>query len=111
MAMYYSRNTLLLSQRNTLGIWAIAISEVETAVAEQKQALSLARMAQEKQQATAAEEQQRKVLEQRQKDLLAKYDLNHNGVIDPEEREEALDDPAFIESELDVIDANHNWVA
>jgi Ca2+-binding EF-hand superfamily protein len=40
--------------------------------------------------------------------LLAKYDLNQNGVIDPDEREAALDDPAFIESQLDVIDANQN---
>jgi len=39
------------------------------------------------------------------------YDLNHNGIIDPDEKEEALDDPAFIESELDAIDANHNgWL-
>ena len=42
---------------------------------------------------------------------MAKYDLNHNGVIDPDEREAALGDPAFIESELDKIDANHDgWL-
>ncbi|HTV61488.1 MAG TPA: hypothetical protein VMH30_02850, partial [Verrucomicrobiae bacterium] len=28
--------------------------------------------------------------------------------IDPDEKEAALDDPAFIEAQLDVIDANHN---
>lgn len=46
--------------------------------------------------------------EQARKNFLAKYDLNHNGVLDTEEKENALDDPAYIESELDVIDANHN---
>jgi Ca2+-binding EF-hand superfamily protein len=40
--------------------------------------------------------------------LLAKYDRNHNGIIDSDEKEEAMGDPAFIESELDIIDANHN---
>jgi Ca2+-binding EF-hand superfamily protein len=47
-------------------------------------------------------------LEQQHRDLLTRYDLNHNGRIDPEEREAALGDPAFIRSELDAIDANHN---
>ena len=109
-AMYFSHNTLFLSQRNTPGIWAIPLSEIETAVTEQKK-VSLVRMAHEKQQALAAEEQQRKLLEQRHKELLTKYDLNHNGAIDPGEREAALDDTAFIESELNVIDANHNgWL-
>jgi len=106
-AMYFSRNTLFLSQRNTPGVWAIPISEIETAIAEQKQA-RLAGIAQEAKQASTEEERQRKVREQQHRDLLAKYDLNHNGRIDPEEREAALADPAFIESELDVIDANHN---
>ena len=40
--------------------------------------------------------------------LLAKYDHNHNGVLDPDEKEEALADVHFIELELDKIDANHN---
>jgi Ca2+-binding EF-hand superfamily protein len=40
---------------------------------------------------------------------LVKYDLNHNGVIDPDEKKAALTDPAFIESELDAIDTNHNY--
>ena len=32
-------------------------------------------------------------------------------MIDPDEKESALDDPAFIESELDIIDGNHNgWL-
>ncbi|MGA2868964.1 MAG: hypothetical protein ABSF34_07375 [Verrucomicrobiota bacterium] len=47
-------------------------------------------------------------IKQAQQALLAKYDLNHNGFIDPDEREAALDDPTFIESQLDVIDANQD---
>jgi Ca2+-binding EF-hand superfamily protein len=89
------------------GVWLMPVAQVETARAVQKQ-IQLARMAQENAQAVAAEEQHRKDLEQRHKDLLAKYDRNHNGIIDSEEKEEALDDPLFIESELDTMDANHN---
>jgi len=43
-----------------------------------------------------------------ERDLLAKYDLNHNGVIDPEEKASAIGDPAFLESELETIDADDN---
>lgn len=95
-AMYFSHNTLFLSQRNTPGIWAIPTSEIELAVEKQKQIL-LVKQAK----AIAAKKQA-------QEALLAKYDRNHNGIIDLSEREEALDDPAFIESQLDVIDTNHN---
>jgi Ca2+-binding EF-hand superfamily protein len=81
------------------GIWMIPLAQLDPAIAAQKQILL-----QQSAQAVAATEQV-------QKDLLAKYDLNHNGIIDPDEKEAALDDPAFIESQLDVIDANHNgWL-
>jgi Ca2+-binding EF-hand superfamily protein len=81
------------------GIWMIPVAQLDAAIAGQKQ-IQLAQMAQ----TTATAEQARK-------NLLVKYDANHNGLIDSEEREEALVDPAFIESELDVIDANHNgWL-
>jgi len=82
------------------GIWLLPVSQIEPEIAAQKQN-QLTRLAQEDARAVAK-------AEQRHKDLLAKYDRNHNGVIDPEEREAALDDPLFIESELDTIDANHN---
>jgi Ca2+-binding EF-hand superfamily protein len=105
--MYFADNYLFIGEEHTLGVWAIPVSEVEAAIAEQKQ-IVLTRLAQEHKRAVAAEEQHRKDLEQRRKSLLAKYDHNQNGVIDPEEKMEALDDPAFIESELDAIDTNHN---
>ena len=94
--MMFAGDTLYLGQPNTLGVWTIPRSQLDPALAAQKQ-IQLDRKAQ-----TAA------VAEQARKSFLAKYDLNHNGMIDPDEREAALDDPAFIESELDVIDANHN---
>jgi Ca2+-binding EF-hand superfamily protein len=100
--MLASPNYLFLagdSSRCKSGVWRLPLSQLEPAIAEQKKA-QLAEMAQ----AAAAAEQARK-------NLLAKYDRNHNGVIDLAEREEALDDPAFIESDLDKIDANHNgWL-
>jgi Ca2+-binding EF-hand superfamily protein len=81
------------------GIWLMPVAQIETAFAAQKQI-----QLEKKTLAVAA-------AEQAQKSLLAKYDLNHNGIIDPDEKEAALDDPAFIASELDVIDANHNgWL-
>ena len=78
------------------GIWMIPLAQLASAIAAQKEILL-----QQSAQAVAA-------TERAQKELLAKYDRNHNGILDPDEKEEALDDPAFIESELDVIDANHN---
>jgi EF hand len=97
--MSFVGETLYIGQPNFMGIWTIPASEIEAAVAVQKQ-IQLAQQARE----FAAAEQSRK-------SLLLKYDLNHNGIIDPDEKEEALDDPAFIESELDAIDANHNgWL-
>ncbi|MGA3282840.1 MAG: EF-hand domain-containing protein [Verrucomicrobiota bacterium] len=78
------------------GVWLMPVSQLDSAIAAQKQI-----QLEQKAQAVAA-------AGQAQKNLLAKYDRNHNGIIDQDEREEALDDPAFIESELDTIDANHN---
>lgn len=81
---------------NATGVWVLPLSRLDSAINEQRQ-IALG----QKTQAAVA-------IKQGQQDLLAKYDLNHNGVIDPDEKEAALDDPAFIESQLDVIDANHN---
>lgn len=78
------------------GIWLLPVSRIEPAIVAQKQ-IQLDQMVRDKRAAEKARE-----------DLLAKYDRNHNGVIDPEEKETALDDPAFIEFELDEIDTNHN---
>src|SRR5262249_21372633 len=38
----------------------------------------------------------------------AKYDQNQNGVVDPDEKEAALDNSAFVELERDTIDVNGN---
>lgn len=81
------------------GIWLQPIAPIESRIAGQKQAQI------EEQQRTAAQ------AEQARKDRFAKIDLNHNGIIDPDEKEAALDDPAFIESQLENIDTNHDgWL-
>ena len=92
------------------GVWLMPVSRLDPVIAAQKE-IQLEQRAKEK----AAVEQAQKEKEQAQKNLLAsllaKYDWNHNGMIDPDEKEAALDDPTFIESELDLIDANHNgWL-
>jgi Ca2+-binding EF-hand superfamily protein len=78
------------------GIWLLPVSQIATSLAGQRQA-----QLEQITQAAAAVEQARK-------NLLARIDLNRNGIIDPDEKEAALDEPAFIESEIDAIDANHN---
>jgi len=81
------------------GIWLLPVAQIEKPLSEQRQKL------QEQQMASIA------AAEQAAKNLVTKYDLNHNGAVDQEEREAALDDAAFIESELDNIDANKNgWL-
>jgi Ca2+-binding EF-hand superfamily protein len=94
--MQFAGDALYIGQPDTPGIWLVPISEIEAAVSAQKQFL-LDKI----EQATATAKQVKE-------ELLAKYDHNHNGVIDSEEKEEVLDDPVFIESELAAIDANHN---
>jgi hypothetical protein len=78
------------------GVWMLPVSEIDPIIAGQKQI----QLDQKVREIEAAK--------QAKKNLLAKYPRNHNGGLDPEEKENALDDPAFIESELDVIDANDN---
>jgi Ca2+-binding EF-hand superfamily protein len=81
------------------GVWLLPVSKIGPAIAAQRQ-MQLDQLARE-----------RAVAEQRQENLLAKYDGNHDGVIDPDEKEVALDDPAFIELKFDEIDANNDgWL-
>jgi len=40
--------------------------------------------------------------------LLAKYDKDHNGLIEGDEKEAALGDWDFLESQLNIIDSNRN---
>ncbi|HVU09531.1 MAG TPA: hypothetical protein VHG89_13440 [Verrucomicrobiae bacterium] len=72
-----------------MGIWLLPVSEFDADLTARKQSL----LSKQTQQTT---------------DFLAKYDLNHDGIIDPEEKEQALTNSNFIESELDLIDANQN---
>jgi hypothetical protein len=91
-----SEDSLFIGQEHATGFWRIPLSLIESSVAEQKKT-----MVQSKASALAASSQTVGA-------MLAKYDHNHNGILDPQEKEEALADPAFIESQLDIIDANHN---
>jgi Ca2+-binding EF-hand superfamily protein len=101
--LLFSGQYLSIGETHTRGAWLIPTAEIETAVTAQKQIL-LAKMSDAR--ALAAN-----TMAQTQKSLLVKYDVDHNGRIDPDEREAALDDAAFIESELDLIDTNHNgWL-
>ena len=97
--MVFTSDSLLIGNKDVPGIWAIPLAEVNAAIAVQEQ-IQIEQV-----------EKKRSAAEQARRNLLAKYDSNHNGIIDPDEEEGALDDPAFIESELDVIDVNHNgWL-
>ncbi|HXI71291.1 MAG TPA: EF-hand domain-containing protein [Verrucomicrobiae bacterium] len=108
--LFFGGNMLYIGQKHTPGVWGIPIAELELAVTAQKQ-IQLDKKAQEAAQASAAAKQAQIEKERVQKNLLSQYDLNRNGIIDPDEKEAALDDPAFIASELDGIDANHNgWL-
>lgn len=98
-AWVFPATHLLIFGGNSKGIWLLPTTQLDPAIATQKQI-----QLDQKAQAAAAITQARQA-------LLAKCDSNHNGIIDPDEKEAALDDPAFIESELGAIDANHNgWL-
>ena len=77
------------------GVWMLAKSQLDVAVAAQLQSQQAELAA-----TTAATQNE-----------LAKYDPHHDGAIDPALREAALDDPAFIAAALDTIDTNHQgWL-
>jgi hypothetical protein len=92
--IFFAGDALYIGQPDTLGIWSIPASEVETAVVAQKQLL------------LAGEERARKAAGQFQKDFLAKYDRNHNGVLDPEEKQKAMDDPGYTKFMANVMQAD-----
>jgi len=108
--LHFSGDALYLTERGTPGVWVIPASELQSAVATAKQTL-IAQIAQEKADLEKQMAERQAAREKIRRQLLAKYDRNHNGIIDPDEKEEALDDPVFIEYELDNIDANHDgWL-
>ena len=116
--LHFERDSLFIGQPDLPGIWKLPITEIEAAFAQQKQ-IQLAQKARQDAQAKAAAEQSqlaeaqaRKELlarqAQSQKELLAKYDRNHNGVIDPDEKEAVIDDPQYLECALPFIVNNTN---
>jgi Ca2+-binding EF-hand superfamily protein len=97
--MHFAGDNLYIGQGDILGFFTIPVSEIEANIAAQKQTF------------IAKKHEEDEAKRQLQEKVLARYDHNHNGVIDAEEKEEALDDPDFIESELGEIDTNQNgWL-
>jgi Ca2+-binding EF-hand superfamily protein len=99
MSMYMGRGGNLRTNGLQQGVWLLPVSTLNAAIAARKQEQT-AEAKRAEADHTAAQSR-----------ILATYDLNHNGVIDQEEKENAMDDPDFIESELNIIDANHDgWL-
>jgi hypothetical protein len=96
--LHFTDRFLFIGQPDATGVWAIPMPELDRAIAEQKQRL-LAQFAAIK---IAGE--------QRRKQWLAKYDRNHNGTVNADEKEAALGDEAFVEGKIEEIDANHNGI-
>ncbi len=86
----------MIGKANVPGFWVVPKSEIDAVIGQERH--------------RRREEilHQLATVEARQQALLAKYDRNHNGVFDAEEKAEAIDDPAFLELELKAIDADHN---
>lgn len=85
------------------GVWMLPVDRIDAELETRKAALTAGQ-----QQNEAAKFAAKELV---RKNLLTRYDLNHNGKIDPEEQEAALDDPAYIGLELDEIDTNHDgWL-
>jgi hypothetical protein len=89
----------------TAGVWLLPISQIEPKIAAQKQ-IMLTRLAKEKAQAVATAEQTRNEIEQFQKNFLRKYDRNHDGILDPGEKERAMDDPDYAKFMVNVMRAD-----
>jgi Ca2+-binding EF-hand superfamily protein len=87
---------LAIGKANVPGFWVVPKSEIDAVIEQERR-----RRREEKLHQIAT-------VEARQKTLLTRYDRNHNGAIDPEEKAEAIDDPAFLEVELKTIDADQN---
>jgi hypothetical protein len=75
------------------GIWMIPLPELEPAISA------------EQQKAIAKTSEEKKLGEQRRRAFLLKYDKNHNGTIDPDEEEAAMNDPYFIKYKSEQIHA------
>jgi len=92
---------LFVGQAALAGLWAIPMETIQAAFSKQREAdLASARREIE------FNEQERKRLA----NVWTKYDANHDGVLSPEEKEQALADPDFIAAEFDRIDENTNGI-
>jgi hypothetical protein len=97
--MFPATNHLLIGG-NFMGVWIVPVTQLDSAIAAQKQT-QFEQKAKEK----TTVEQAQKENEQARKKFLAKYDRNHNGIIDPSEENEASNDPYFIKYKLEQIHA------
>src|SRR6185437_11772907 len=95
--MECSSNILFIGENHLPGVWTLPKAEIQAELNRQIASLP------PRPSSPAAESP-----EHRKKALLARYDLDHNGEIDAEERAAAIKDSAFLEFEADNIDANHN---
>jgi hypothetical protein len=81
----------LSSNQPQNGVWMIPLEPIDAEIARQRQPLNAA---QQIAQAKAAEEE--KPDNERRRTFLMKYDRNHNGTIDEDERDAAQDDPYYL---------------
>ena len=96
--MESSSEFLFIGQQHLPGVWALPKVQIQTELDRQIKSLP----------PTAQNNQADATPQEREKALLAKYDLDHDGKIDAKEREAAISDPAFLEFDLDNIDTNRN---
>jgi hypothetical protein len=97
--MFPTTNLLFFSD-SSAGVWIVPTSQIDSVIAGQKLQLVA-----EQQKTLAKASEEEKLDEQRRKAFLLKYDRNHNGAIDPDEQEAAMDDPYFIKYRLEQIHA------
>ncbi len=74
------------------GVWMLPLSDLAPAIEAEKK----------RQAAEIAAAQQAK------KDIASKYDSNHDGTLQPEEKQRAIGDADFLERNIETIEANHN---
>ncbi len=99
--MECSKDYVFVGHSTVRGVWALPKSEIQA---------EIDRQVRERRAEVHHEVQARQVeSENKEKAFLTKFDLNRDGRIEPEEKESALSDAAFLEFKFDEIDTNHNW--
>jgi len=92
------------------GVWVLPLGPIDAALAPQ---IELQQQAERDIQAKAladleAAKKQQLLTVQFQKDFLNKYDHDHNGILDPDERAEAKDDPDYSRYMINILRARQN---